>query len=112
MSVIDVSTISREESDAVLKANMKTLSETNSGADMREPTVNVMKIINEFGANAKTFKGKSAKDFLLKKDINAVKIRILMQLKRSNTIMKDDKNPVTANAIRKVIGPIGDYPMN
>lgn len=110
MAVVDVSTITQEQSVSILEANKKVLTETNEGSAMREPVVNIMKLVNEFGRNAKTFKGKSADKYVKKVEIATYKKRIMDQLKRSDTIIQNDKNPVTAYAIRKVIGPIANYP--
>lgn len=110
MAVVDVEQITQEESAAILDANMKILIETNEGSAMREPVVNIMKLVNEFGRNAKTFKGKSSDKYVKKTEIAYYKKRIMDQLKRSDTIIQNDKNPVTAYAIRKVIGPIANYP--
>lgn len=77
---------------------------------MRQPIVTIMKNINNAGRSATKFDGKEASEYLLKKDITTIKNRILQKINLSTTIQKDDQKAVTANAIRKVLGPIGEYP--
>lgn len=83
---------------------------SSDGAGMREPTVAILREINESGRNATTFEGKKKSDYILKSEWNIVRNRVLGLIKKDDTISPTSDNPVTAYAIRKLLGQISNFP--